>query len=230
MLVRVVIVMGLAAILAGSSWWLVQGTEYAMAESETVEQPPYDVVATIDGVEIRRYGPRLAAETDMDGGAGIEAGQNAAFLRLAAFIFAQNRQGPEVAMTAPVAFQAAAEPIAMTAPVTMEPGQKERTMRFFMPAKYTLETLPKPGDDRVRIVTIPAQTLAVLRFSGALTDATVAEHTPQLLRTIAGSEWTVIGSPGVFGYDAPGTPLDKRRNEVFVEVSAPASATPEKAG
>lgn len=201
-----------------------------MAESETVEQPSYEVITTVGDVEIRQYGPRLAAETDMDGETGIESGRNAAFMRLAAFIFAQDREGPEVAMTAPVAFQAAAEPIAMTAPVAMEPGTEQRTMRFFMPAKYTLETLPRPGDERVRIVTVPAQTLAVLRFSGELTDAAVAERTTALLRTIAGSDWTVIGAPGVFGYDAPGTPPDKRRNEVFVEVSAPAVATPEAAG
>ena len=133
-------------------------------------------------------------------------------------------------MTAPVAIQAEAEPIAMTAPVAMEPGENQGTMRFFMPAEYTLETLPRPGDDRVRIVTVPAQTLAVLRFSGALTDETAAEQTAQLLRTIAGSDWTVTGTPGVFGYDAPGTPLEKRHNEVFVEVSELAVATPEQAG
>lgn len=225
MLVRALAVMCIAAMLAGASWWTPQGGDIAMAQSETVEQPPYDVIETVGDVEIRQYGPRLAAETDMDG-EGIEAGQNAAFFRLAAFIFAQNREGPEVAMTAPVEFQAATEPIAMTAPVAMEPGEGEHTMRFFMPAEYTLETLPKPGDDRVRIITVPAQTLAVLRFSGELNDETVAERTTELLRTIAGSDWTVTGVPGVFGYDAPGTPLDERRNEVVIEVSGPADATP----
>ena len=229
MLVRSVIVM-VMVFVTGVSWLGPQGGDIVMAESETVEQPPYDVIATVDGVEIRQYGPRLAAETAMDGDTGIEAGQNAAFMRLAAFIFAQDREGPEVAMTAPVEMQTAAEPIAMTAPVAMEPGEEQGTMRFFMPAKYTLETLPKPGDGRVRIVTVPAQTLAVVRFSGELTDEAVAEHTTELLRTIAGSDWTVVGTPGVFGYDAPGTPLDKRRNEVFVEVSGPVAATPEKAG
>lgn len=229
MLVRAVTVIYVAAMLAGAFLWMLEGGGRALAESETIEQPPYEVITTVGDVEIRQYGPRLAAETDMGSGTGIEAGQNAAFMRLAAFIFAQNREGPEVAMTAPVEFQAA-EPIAMTAPVAMEPGQEQGTMRFFMPAKYTLETLPRPGDDRVRIVTVPAQTLAVLRFSGELTDEIAAERTTELLRAIAGSDWTVTGTPGVFGYDAPGTPLDKRRNEVFVEVSGPVAATPEQAG
>ena len=41
------------------------------------------------------YTPQLAAETDMGPGTGIEERQDAAFTRLAAFIFAENRAGPE---------------------------------------------------------------------------------------------------------------------------------------
>ena len=85
MLVRAVMVVCLVTILAGSSWWPGQGVEHALAESE-VEQPPYDVFATLGDVEIRHYGPRLAAETDLGGAAGIEAGQGTAFMRLAGIV------------------------------------------------------------------------------------------------------------------------------------------------
>ena len=78
---------------------------------------------TVGPIEIRQYGPRLAAETDMGPGMGIEAEQEATFMALAAFIFGQNRQGPEVAMTAPVSVEQVTAPIAMTAPVAMEPGE-----------------------------------------------------------------------------------------------------------
>lgn len=203
-----------------------------MAADEQVEQPRYTVVGHVgegdDAIEIRRYGPRLAAETDMTGAPG-GPGQTAAFLRLADFIFAKNRAGPTVSMTAPVAVQPDA-PIAMTAPVAMEPatGDGGEVMRFFMPAQYTPETLPKPGDDRVRIVTVPAQTLAVLRFGGYATETGVADQTARLLRGLAGSGWRAVGQPGYFGYDAPDVPADRRRNEVFVEVKpASDSATPE---
>ena len=96
-------------------------------------------------------------------------------------------------------------------------------MRFFMPAEYTLETLPRPGDNRVRIVTVPAQTLAVLRFSGEADD----ERSPSArgaARGPAGSNWEPVGEPGFFGYDPPMTPPELRRNEVFVEVAAASSA------
>ena len=186
-----------------------------MAETETVEQPAYDVVATVGLVEIRQYGARPAAETDMGPGSAIEDGQYEAFMRLADFIFARNRQGPEVAMTAPV---------------EMSPDEEGRVMRFFMPAEFTAETLPLPGDDRVRIVTVPAQTLAVLRFPGDATDEEVAKRKAELLAGLQGSDWRPVGEPGFFGYDPPMTPPEQRRNEVVVEVEATATASDTTAG
>ena len=200
-----------------------------MAQAVEVEQPSFEVIGGIGPIEIRQYGPRLAAETDMGPGSGIEADQEAAFMTLAAFIFGQNRQGPEVAMTAPVSVEKVTAPIAMTAPVAMEPGERGRVMRFFMPAEYTLETLPRPGDSRVRIVTVPAQTLAVLRFSGEADDEEVAEQKVELLAGLVESNWEPVGEPGFFGYDPPMTPPEQRRNEVFVEVAA-SSAISSQAG
>jgi SOUL heme-binding protein len=195
-----------------------------MAQAVEVEQPSFQVIGAVGPIEIRHYGPRLAAEADMGPGSGIEAKQEATFMTLAAFIFGQNRLGPEVAMTAPVSVEKVTAPIAMTAPVAMEPGEHGRIMRFFMPAEYTLETLPRPGDDRVRIVTVPAQTLAVLRFSGEADEQQVAERKAELLAGLAGSNWGPVGEPGFFGYDPPMTPPELRRNEVFVEVETTASA------
>jgi hypothetical protein len=200
------------------------GVGGVMAQAVDVEQPSFEVIGTVGPIEIRRYGPRLAAETDMGLGPGIKAEQEAAFMVLAAFIFGQNRRGPEVAMTAPVSVEKVTAPIAMTAPVAMEPGQGGQVMRFFMPAEYTLETLPRPGDDRVRIVTVPAQTLAVLRFPGEADGERVAAKRADLLAGLAGSSWEPIGEPGFFGYDPPMTPPELRRNEVFVEVAATSSA------
>jgi hypothetical protein len=203
---------------------LVVGGVMAQAIEVEVEQPSFEVIAAVGPIEIRQYGPRLAAETDMGPGPGIEGEQEVAFMALAAFIFGQNRRGPEVAMTAPVSVEKVTTPVAMTAPVAMEPSERGRVMRFFMPAEYTLETLPRPGDDRVRIVTVPAQMLAVLRFSGEADDDQVAARIAELLAGLAASNWEPIGEPGFFGYDPPMTPPEQRRNEVFVEVATTSSA------
>jgi hypothetical protein len=212
--------MGALLVISG----LVVGGIMAQAAEIEVEQPSFKVIDAVGPIEIRHYGPRLAAEADMGPGSGIEAEQDATFMALAAYIFGQNRQGPAVAMTAPVSVETVTAPIAMTAPVAMEPGGDGRIMRFFMPAEYTLETLPRPGDDRVRIVTVPAQTLAVLRFAGEADDDRVAAKSAELLAGLAGSNWEPVGEPGFFGYDPPMTPPELRRNEVFVEVAAASSA------
>src|SRR5215208_5578241 len=200
-----------------------------MAQAVEIEQPSFEVIGAVGSIEIRHYGPRLAAEADMGPGSGIEAEQETTFMALAAFIFGQNRQGPVVAMTAPVSVEKVTAPIAMTAPVALEPGERGRVMRFFMPAEYTLEALPRPGDNRVRIVTVPAQTLAVLRFSGEADDEQVAERKVELLTGLVGSNWEPVAEPGFFGYDPPMTPPEQRRNEVFVEVAAAGSATSSQA-
>jgi hypothetical protein len=203
---------------------LIVGGIMAQAAEIEVEQPSFEVIDAVGPIEIRRYGPRLAAEADMGSGLGIEAEQEATFMALATFIFGQNRQGPVVAMTAPVSVQQVTAPIVMTAPVAMEPGEDGQVMRFFMPAEYTLETLPRPGDSRVRIGTVPAQTLAVLGFSGEPDDEQIAERKAELLAGLVGSNWEPVGEPGFFGYDPPMTPPEQRRNEVFVEVAASSSA------
>lgn len=173
-------------------------------ERDTVEQPRYSLLEAPGQIEIRQYGTRLTAETDLGPGTGMVPGQESAFMTLAAYIFAWDRTG---------------EAVAMTAPVAMGPGEQGTIMRFFMPAELTEETLPRPSNDRVRIVTVPPQLLAVLRFSGEATSEIIALKQDDLLRHLLDGEWRPVSRPGFFAYDPPMTPPELRRNEVFVEVT-----------
>ncbi|SEH60228.1 SOUL family heme-binding protein [Magnetospirillum fulvum] len=180
------------------------------------EEPTYEVVATLaDDLEIRRYGARIAAETDLVGD-GSEA-RNQAFRTLAGYIFGSNRAHSKVAMTAPVETERS-QSIAMTAPVEGGETNGRRTMRFFMPATYTMETLPVPDDERVRLVEIPGQTLAVLRFTGTRDAEAIALRQAELLARLGGTAWQPHGAPSSFLYDPPWTLPFLRRNEVVVAV------------
>ena len=168
------------------------------------EQSHYELVERLgEGVEIRHYPPRLAAETTVPGSDGGPA-RGEAFRRLAGFIFGDNRPG---------------EKIAMTAPVTTDADGSAMTMRFFMPAAYDLASLPAPSDPSVRIVELPAATLAVLRFTGSTSPATVATRAAELDRVLAGSPWRATGPPFAMFYDPPWTIPFLRRNEVAVPVA-----------
>lgn len=176
-----------------------------MAHEADEEMLAYRVIDHAGDVEIREYAPRLTAETPMNDGAGIQDGRDTAFERLANYIFAKERQGDDT-------------PIAMTAPVAMDPAGSGHVMRFFMPEEFREETLPQPGNAAVQLATMPAQTLAVLRFAGYAGDASVTEQTAALLQRLPGSGWEADGEPGFFGYDPPWTPPADRRNEVTVPV------------
>lgn len=176
-----------------------------------LEQPPYDLLRRLDsGVVIRRYGPRLSARTPMAGEDDAPA-----YRRLAAYVLGENHasdgSGTEIGMTAPVE----------VGPVGLGlPGH----VRFFMPERFTAETLPAPDDPRITVETVPEQVLAVLRFAGSGRGETAAKWRARLLDALARTPWRPKDEPMMFFYDAPWVPGPLRRNEIVVEVE-PVSAT-----
>ncbi len=183
-------------------------------------EPEYSVEKLTGDVEIRRYGARIAAETTVT--AGEEAARNAGFRRLAGYIFGANHADQKIAMTAPVAQRPAGrrgEKIAMTAPVSQEAaGEGEWVIRFFMPAGKTLESLPEPDDAKVRLVSVPPETIAVRRFTGNWGRRAVAAQTAQLMNTLRDYGFEAVDAPAAWFYDPPWTIPALRRNEIAVPV------------
>lgn len=181
------------------------------------EEPPFTVARRVGSVEVREYGPRVAAETSIE--ADEEPARNEGFRRLARYIFGGNTAKTKIAMTAPVA-QQQGQKIAMTAPVAAQRGTTgDWVIRFFMPAEHSLDTLPTPDDDRVRLVDVPAETVAVLRFSGVASPATVADRTAELLDSLQAAGVSAVGDPVTWFYDPPWTLPFRRRNEIAVAVA-----------
>lgn len=183
------------------------------------EQPRYTVVEQVGAVEIRHYGPRLAAEATVTGGA--EEARNAGFRKVAGYIFGGNTAKASIAMTAPVAQSGGgrSQTIAMTAPVVQTADGAAWRVQFIMPARYTRATLPTPSDPDVRIVDLRAQDYAVLRFTGSRSGPAVARRTDELTRALSGKSWKVSGPPVAWFYDPPWTPPFLRRNEVATPVT-----------
>ena len=182
------------------------------------EEPRYDVIDRLaDQVEIRRYGPRLAAEVEIAGMG--EAGRSEAFQLLFAYIAGANRTpaagSDRIAMTVPVEVHDR-ERIAMTVPVQTSQSNGLGRMRFFLPAKFSRENAPTPVDDRVRLVTAPAETIAILRYSGSGLDR--EQRQAELTTALSSSPWRPVGEPYTLGYDAPFTLPFLRRNEAAVAV------------
>ncbi len=201
------------------------------------EEPPHTSRKLGDGVEIREYEARIAAETTVTG--SEESARSAGFRRLAGYIFGGNHRDAKIAMTAPVAQQKAqrvsdgpqaAESsvrIRMTAPVAQTAGEGDDwVIRFYMPSRWTMDELPSPNDDRVRLVTVPSQTVAVLRFTGNRDPKAVADRTERLRNTLRAYGFDVTGEVTAWFYDPPWTLPFLRRNEVSVPVSAGSPDSP----
>lgn len=197
------------------------------------EQPKYTVEAAKEGYEIRLYEPQLRAEVSYETqkGSHLEANLNSPFGILAGYIFGKNTgvkgEGSDrIEMTAPVVLQAAQpEKIAMTAPVVMQEGttansKAQRTMAFILPAsKYTsIDQLPKPKDERVKFVEVPASKLAVITFSANMNGQEVKKEA-ELRELCARDNIKLSTDPKAVqfcGYNPPWTPWFWRKNEVMI--------------
>ncbi len=186
------------------------------------EQPNMKVLeSAANGIEIREVASMIVAEVETVGerDAAIRDG----FRLLAGYIFGGNTSKTKVAMTAPVT-QAESQKIAMTVPVTqteLSPATEENKrwrVTFMMPSEFTLETLPKPNDARVRFATEPARKTVSIRFSGFATQNNLKTHRDQLEAFVASRQLKTVGPYTSAFYDDPLTLPWNRRNEWIVEV------------
>lgn len=191
------------------------------ANAMAIEEPQFEVLASTDDYEVRRYDSYIIAETDVEG--TYKTAGNKAFRILAGYIFGDNSVSEKMAMTAPVESRPADESVKMnmTAPVASSPsedGNESYTYSFVMEGKYSLETLPVPNDPRVRIRVVPERMVAVHRYSGSWSESNYAKHERVLLDALADDEISMRGAPVSARYNAPFTPWFMRRNEVMVEI------------
>ncbi len=185
------------------------------------ELPPYKVISSQEAFEIREYAPQLVAEVTTTGDRDDAVGDG--FKILAGYIFGDNSPKEKIAMTTPVTQlqeinQEKGVTIAMTSPVTQIPDGKKWRVRFGMPKKHTMETLPKAQNENIRFLTTLPQKMAVIKFTGRMNDDTIADHRKKLEAWVKSQELTVVGIPQISYYDDPFTFPWNRRNEVQIEI------------
>ena len=121
-------------------------------------------------------------------------------------------------MTAPVGQETGSEKIAMTAPVIQEKKDNRWRITFLMPAEYTLETLPEPIDEHVKLTEEPGRLMAAVRYSGTWSEEGYEENKVLLEEYIEKRGLTKKGAAIWARYDPPFMPWFLRRNEVLIPV------------
>ena len=157
-----------------------------------VEKPDYKVLQSEHNIEIRLYEPMIIAEVDVEG--KREDAVRDGFRLIADYIFGNNKVQRDISMTAPVQ-QQESQKIAMTAPVQQQSTGRSWQISFVMPSKYSIESLPEPNNDRVRLKKIQSKKFIVISFSGKNSNENLAEHQKQLMSYIQAKQFKIIGSP-----------------------------------
>jgi hypothetical protein len=195
---------------------IIVGGETAMA----IEKPDYQVLKKYDQFEIRGYASYLIAETEID--SDFEEASNIAFRILFDYISGNNEQQEKIKMTAPVnqkTSESEGEKISMTAPVSQKTGDNGKfAISFVVPSKYTMKTVPRPKDPRVKIRKIPEKTMAAIKYSGNWSEQKYRAKENLLIEELHRRNINIIGDPVFARYNPPFWPAFLRRNEILIEI------------
>lgn len=185
--------------------------------SYAIEEPGYTTLRNLDGIELREYAPYTVAEVLVNADAH-DAGSRA-FPILAGYIFGKNKGERKLEMTALVTQTAVPFRLEMTAPVMQTAAYGGHLVQFVLPKGVTPANAPEPLDARVVLRELPAQRVAVIRYSGFWSDSNYNEHLAKLQNGLraAGIPWS--GEPVFSRYDGPTTPWFLRRNEIWLPVT-----------
>ncbi|EPS70663.1 hypothetical protein M569_04095, partial [Genlisea aurea] len=192
----------------------------SVPDLETVE---FKVLSRRHGFEIREVQGYTIAETTMPGKYGFDfVGASKSFNALAEYLFGKNTKNMAMEMTTPV-FSRRDESERQTTPAITTKAENEEKwkMSFVLPSKYDEDDLPLPKDSLVRIEKVPRRIIAVVAFSGFVSDEEV-RRCESSLRDLINKDSVFRVKEGasieIAQYNPPFTLPFSRRNEISVEV------------
>ena len=161
--------------------------------SQETEIQKYDVIKSIENIEIRYYPPSMKAKVS----------SNRNFSKLFQYISGNNDKKEKIAMTAPVY-------------MTQENGKN--SMEFVLPSKYSEENAALPKDKSIELYSSKPGYYAAIRFGGYSNVDKVNFYYKILLEKIKENNLSVVSKkPISLSYNSP-YKVFNRRNEVLVEI------------
>ena len=173
---------------------------WTQSQVKGIETYPYCVDKTYDGFEVRTYDRANFIYVTMDAHTYAE-GSNRGFRVLAGYIFGGNDREQKIAMTSPVVMEM----------------DSEVTMKFLVPAQYSMDELPTPKNAEVRFATENERTVAAITFGGFANDEKILKYKNELFEHLAAEGIEHTGQWSFLGYNPPFKLFD-RKNEVVVEL------------
>ena len=160
------------------------------------EEASYDIVHETEVYEIRYYSDRFVVQV-------INSSDDNSFRKLFNYISGDNKTSEE---------------IKMTVPVTQTIKDNETYMQFYLPSKFTKETIPTPSNPDIEITTIKEGYFAAIKNSGRSSDKNFIKYSKTLYQKLLEDKilikWTAIKAT----YNGPFTLPPFRRNEAMFKV------------
>ena len=169
---------------------------FPYSNAMSYEEAPYSVVHKTDIYEIRLYSDRLVVQT-------TNRSDDNSFRKLFNYISGANNTSEE---------------IKMTIPVTQTQKDNESFMQFYLPSKFTKETIPIPSNSDIEIATIKEGYFAVIKYSGRSSDKNFVKYSKILYQKLLEDQILVKGSAIKATYNGPFTLPILRRNEAMFNV------------
>lgn len=183
------------------------------------EEPRHEVIEAIEGadgdtIEIRRYAPALLAQVTVQG--EHEHALDAAFEKLAGYIYGRNASEEKMHMTTPVYQRASGD---ARVPVLASGKGSGWTVAFFLANDQSPADVPAPSDPDITLVQASESTVAVLRYTGNNDAAARAQARTRLLAAVEhATGWAVADDVVWAQYDQPFAVPFLKRNEAQVAV------------
>jgi len=182
----------------------------------TTKDPNYQVLNDYGQIQIRQYPALVAAETEVF--ADYKTGSSQAFQRLAGYIFGDNQKQQKISMTTPIIQKQQAETMAMTALVIQQKSGTAWLMAFVLPKNYSISTTSHPLDTSVSIKELPGKKVAVIQYSGSLSEQAIEEKSATLKSWLSNQNYKVMSPLHFDAYDPRWTLPFLRRNEIHIDI------------
>ena len=169
-----------------------------------LETPAYQLIEKDGQFEIRKYDPMIIAITEIN--SNYRESTSTGFRRIANYIFGENDQNMEIAMTAPV--------------ISSSPVNNDGIydVAFVMPSKHSLSNLPDPNYNNVIVKEENLGKIAILRFGGWATEDKVIKYQKKLEMILIKKRYPINGDFMVAQYNSPWALPPFRRNEIMVPI------------
>ena len=170
----------------------------------------FTVMERASGYEVRRNEPFVVAQIPVNGPTDPVLPRSSAIAQ--AYVRGDNITLSSMAGDT----EPSGEPLARAVPTLVYEQRSSWFVASILPPALRITTVPRPNDPRIRLVEVPAQTVAVMSLRGDLSPDDLRANGDKFMAVLAGDGRLTLSSPRFIRLYTESTPAFLRRTELHV--------------